>query len=123
MSPIEVVELQLEAYNQKDIDKWIATYSIDAVQLTTEGGVIARGKDEIRQNILERFKEPDLHAKLLERRVFDDIVIDHELITRNFPEGLGTIQMLCIYTVKDSSIVRGEFKVFGKKILKSHVRN
>jgi hypothetical protein len=38
-----------------------------------------------------------------------NIVIDLELITRNFPEGLGTLEMLCIYEVVDGRIRRASF--------------
>ncbi len=112
----EIVQKQLDAYNRKDVVGWLSTYSDDAVQYSMDGAVIAQGKDQIEKNIVLRFQEPDLYAELLERKVYEDVVIDHELITRNFPEGIGSVEMLCIYIVKNSLIVRGEFKVFGKKL-------
>lgn len=66
--------------------------------------------------MLLRFKEKDLFAKLINRMVCDDVVIDHELITRNFPEGKGSIEMLCIYQLKNSLIIKEQFKVFNKII-------
>jgi hypothetical protein len=44
------------------------------------------------------------------------IVTDHELITRNFPEGKGTTEMLCIYHVEKGLIKKGQFKVFNKSV-------
>ncbi|MES2562466.1 MAG: hypothetical protein V4637_07015 [Pseudomonadota bacterium] len=44
------------------------------------------------------------------------IVTDAELITRNFPEGLGTLEMLCVYEVTDGRIQRASFAL-GEKIL------
>jgi hypothetical protein len=43
--------------------------------------------------------------------VVGNVVVDSEEITRNFPEGLGTIEMLCIYEViwRDQWISIGAF--------------
>lgn len=62
-------------------------------------------------------KEPDLFAQLVSRVVVGNFVTDVELITRNFPEGLGTLEMLCIYEVFDGFIQRASFAV-GKKTLR-----
>jgi putative hydrolase of HD superfamily len=59
-------------------------------------------------------QEPDLHARLLGRTVMGNLVIDHEIVTRNFPEGLGTIEMIAMYEVSGDRIGRGWFK-FGEK--------
>ena len=67
-------------------------------------------------NIVERFKEPDLKATVLNRTVHDNVVIDHELVIRNFPEGIGSVEMLCIYTVESGYIKRAIFKVFNKQL-------
>ena len=114
-----LVQRQLEAYNEKDIDGWLATYSDDAVQRSIEGDVIASGKDEMKLNISRRFEEPDLFAELLSRKVFDNVVIDHEKITRNFPEGKGTVEMLCVYVVENGKIKIASFKVYNKQLTKS----
>ena len=45
-----------------------------------------------------------------------NVVVDLELITRNFPEGRGTIEMLCIYEVVDGLIRKASFAT-GKKTL------
>jgi putative hydrolase of HD superfamily len=56
-----------------------------------------------------RFTEPDLHARLLSRTVMANFVTDLELITRNFPEGVGTLETLCIYEVIGGRIRRASF--------------
>lgn len=45
-----------------------------------------------------------------------NFVVDHELITRNFPEGRGTIEMLCVYEVVDGYIQRASFALGEKKL-------
>ena len=45
-----------------------------------------------------------------------NVVVDSEEITRNFPEGLGTIEMLCIYEVVSVRIARALFALGGKGV-------
>ena len=115
---VGIVERQFIAYNQKDAEAWASTYAEDAVQLTTDGAILAKGRKEIREKILNRFHEPDLKAILLNRTVYDNVVIDHEKVIRNFPEGLGSVEMLCIYTVENGYIKCGIFKVFNQRLTK-----
>jgi hypothetical protein len=91
-SPLAVVQRQLDAYNAKDIEALIDTYAADAEQYTLHGERLAQGHEQLRARFLARFAEPDLHARLLSRVVMGDIVVEYELITRNFPEGAGTIE-------------------------------
>ena len=113
---LQVVERQFVAYNLKDAVMWAATYAEDAVQQSTDGAILASGREHIQRNILLRFQEPDLKAILLNRTVHDNVVIDHEQVIRNFPEGVGSVEMLCIYTVEAGYIKRGIFKVFNQQL-------
>jgi hypothetical protein len=115
-TPEALVQRQLDAYNAKNLEAWLATYAPDAKQFEFPATLLTDGHDQIRARTGPRFQEPDLHAKLLSRSVMDDIVIDHEEVTRNFPEGRGTIRLVCIYRVRDGLIREASF-VFGEKIL------
>lgn len=112
----DVVQRQLDAYNARDLEAWLATYAADAQQFELGGGPLASGPAESRARMAERFAEPDLHAVLLRRIVMDPIVVDHERITRNFPEGRGSVEMLCIYEVVDGLIARATFAVGAKTL-------
>jgi hypothetical protein len=112
--PAALIQRQLEAYNDKDVEAWLATYAADAEQYLLHGDRLAKGHDELRARILVRFAEPDLHARLLSRTVMGSVVVDLEQITRNFPEGRGTMEMLCIYEVAQGRIVRASF-AFGTR--------
>lgn len=109
MSAEAVVQRQLEAYNAKDLEGWLATYAPDAEQFEMHGPRLARGHGEMRARMAQRFAEPDLHAELLQRIVMGDTVVDHERVTRNFPEGKGAIAMVCVYEVRDGLIRRASF--------------
>lgn len=108
-SPLAVVQAQLDAFNAKDIDALMRTYAADAEQFTVFGERLAKGHDELRPRYLARFTEPDLFARLLTRSFLGNIVTDFEVITRNFPEGKGTLEMLCIYEVVNGRIQRASF--------------
>ena len=114
--PISVVQAQLDAYNAKDINALLQTYALDAEHYSLHGVLLAKGQNQLRIRFLERFKVPNLHAKLLSRVVIGNVVTDAELITRDFPEGLGTLEMLCIYEIMDGYIQKASFAV-GKKTI------
>ncbi len=116
MSPEQIVQEQLDAYNAKDLDRLLRTYADGAEQYVLHGELLARGQDAIRERFALRFQEPDLHAELLSRIVAGNIVVDHERITRNFPEGDGTLEMLCVYEVADGRIRKASF-ASGAKVL------
>ena len=117
LSPLAVVQTQLDAYNAKDIDALLATYAPDAEQYVLHGELLARGHEQMRARFLTRFAEPDLHARLLSRSVIGNVVADLELIVRTFAEGPGTIEMLCLYEVADGRIRRASFVTGEKRLL------
>jgi len=108
-TPADVIQRQLNAYNSKDVEGWLATYAPDAEQFTLHGEQLAHGHAEIRSRIITRFLEPDLHARLISRTVMNNIVVDLEVITRNFQDGVGTVEMLCVYEVVDGLIQKASF--------------
>jgi len=109
LSPLAVVQAQLDAYNAKDLDALMATYAPHAQQFALHGALLAEGHDQIRPRYEARFAEPDLQARLLSRTVLGNFVTDLEIVTRNFPEGKGTVEMLCVYEVVEGRIVRASF--------------
>jgi hypothetical protein len=115
-TPLEVIRAQLAAYNAKDIDALLATYAADAEQFTLHGERLAKGREDMRARFLTRFAEPDLHARLLSRTAMGKVVVDLEQITRNFPEGVGTLDMLCIYEVTDGLIQKVSFVMEEKRL-------
>ena len=115
-TPLSVVQAQLDAYNAKDVEALLETYATDAEQYTLHGELLAKGHDQLRPRFLARFSEPNLHARLVSRIVVGNIVTDAELITRDFPEGIGTLEMLCIYEVAEGRIQKASFSPGQKTI-------
>ena len=109
LSPEAVVQRQLDAYNAADLDAWIATYAQNATQYEHPATVLASGRVEIRARMQARFSEPTLHARLISRSVMGKVVVDHELVTRSFPAGPGTVELVCIYGVERGLIQTASF--------------
>ena len=115
-SPAAVVQRQLDAYNARDLDAWLATYHPDAEQFELHGPLLARGREAIASRMRERFAEPNLHATLLSRTVLGSLVVDHERVTRTFPEGPGSVEMLCLSDVDGDVIVKASFRLGARTL-------
>ena len=116
LSPEAVVQRQLDAYNARDVDALLATYAADARQYEHPGKLVASGAADMRARMAQRFQEPNLHARLMQRAVMGNIVIDHEEVTRTFPEGTGTVNMVAIYEVVDGKIQSASVQVSNKRL-------
>jgi hypothetical protein len=108
-APEAVIQRQLDAYNAHDLEAWLATYADDARQFEFPAMLVAEGIRAIRERAIDRFQEPNLHAQLVHRTVLGNMVIDHEVVTRTFPEGPGTIDLVVIYQVVDGKIKTASF--------------
>jgi hypothetical protein len=113
LDPVSVVQRQLDAYNSRDIDALMATYADDIEQFDFPNTPLAVGAAAVRARQSVRLQEPDLYARLLGRTAMGNLVIDHEIVTRNFPEGIGTVELIAMYEVQGDRIKRAWFK-FGE---------
>jgi hypothetical protein len=111
-----VVQRQLDAYNARDVDALLATYADDAQTFEHPAKLLASGSVQLRERFTVRFQEPNLHAALLKRVVMGHIAVDHERVTRTFPEGPGTLELLMIYDVQNGRIARA-WSIAGTKLL------
>lgn len=114
--PATIVQRQLDAYNARDLDALLATYAPDARQFAHPATLLAVGAADMRERMAQRFAEPNLHARLLQRVVIGNIVIDHEEVTRTFPEGAGRVDMVVIYEVVDGKIQSASAQVSNQRL-------
>ncbi|HAV61872.1 MAG TPA: steroid delta-isomerase [Verrucomicrobiales bacterium] len=112
--PEQVVQRQLDAYNARDLEALLAAYAQDAQLFEHPSTLVASGTTQLRERFAARLGEPNLHAQLLRRTVMGRTVIDHERVTRTFPEGPGTIELIMIYEVTDDRITRA-WSIVGPK--------
>lgn len=116
LDPAAIVQRQLDAYNARDIAALLAIYADDAEIFEHPAQLLARGAAALRERFTARFQEPNLHAALQRRIVLGNFVFDHEIITRTFPEGPGTLEVVMIYEVAAGRIARS-WSVPGAKTL------
>lgn len=106
---LKLINKQLNAYNQKDIDFFLDCWDQNAKIFLHLNTLVAEGIKEIKDRHLIRFQGPDLFAKLISRTYLDGKIVDHELVTKNFPEGKGTIEVLAIYEITNGKILNAWF--------------
>ena len=118
--PSAIVQRQLDAYNARDVDALLAAYAEDAQLFEHPSRLLASGSAELRERFVARFREPSLHATLLSRSVMGHIVVDHEEVSRTFPEGPGKIKLVMIYEVQKGRISKA-WTIVGEKTLDQKV--
>ena len=98
MTPAEVVNLQLAAYNRRDVYAFVATYAEDAcLYEMPHARLLFRGRAEIAEHYgTKTFKREGLRADLLGRSVMGNKVIDHEQ-SWGFPS--GPREVIAVYEV------------------------
>lgn len=81
--PAAFAQRQLDAYNARDLERFIREYTDDVVVYRLPGAEpIMRGKQSLAEHYARnRFNLPELHAKLVNRMVFGNKVIDQEYVT------------------------------------------
>jgi uncharacterized protein (TIGR02246 family) len=104
-----IVQRQLEAYNARDLEAFLACYADDAKLWRAPDTITESGKEALRARYRRRFDgAPALHATILARIVFDRFVVDHERVT-GVPEGV--LETVVTYEVIGDRIVNAWFLV------------
>jgi hypothetical protein len=78
-TPTEAAQAQLDAYNARDIDAFVAVYSENVKIFSHPNQLRFEGRAELRRRYGPYFENtPDLHANVSKRMVLGDTVIDDE---------------------------------------------
>ena len=59
MTPSQVIQAQVEAYNRKDLDAFLATYAEDAEQYILHGELLATIREEFEHNVTQQIYVSD----------------------------------------------------------------
>jgi hypothetical protein len=107
--PGEIVQAQLDAYNRRDIDAFLAVYDDDIeLILLASNEVFCRGKSCMRDLYEKLFdNHPNLHCKLHARIVCGRFVIDREEVTIDGAK--PPVHAAAIYETRDGLINRAWF--------------
>ena len=106
-SPEAIVQAQLDAYNRRDLEGFLAFYSDDAVLKNHPDEVTQVGKEQMRARYAKRFTNPAIRAEVVQRMVMGRFVVDHERITA--PPAKGMLEAVAVYEVKDGKIASVSF--------------
>jgi hypothetical protein len=100
---MDPVQAQVDAYNARDIDAFVAPYADDVVITDASGRPIMAGVEPIREEYGAMFAaSPDLQAEILGRISTGGWTVDHERVSR----AGETREVLVAYQVADGQIAR-----------------
>lgn len=101
-TPDAVVQRQIEAYNQRDIDSFVDCYGEQAIVVDlTQNEVLAENRTEIRDHYGELFNTvPDLHCEIHDKFQVGEYVALDEHFTAMGESG----NALAVYQVRDGRI-------------------
>ena len=102
ITPLTLVQQQLNAYNARDVDAFIAAYADDAELYQFPDKLIGKGKDAMRKAYSAIFSSsPNLHCEIKERIIQGNTIIDKEAIS-----GIGKnkVEGTSIYQIENNKI-------------------
>jgi len=104
MKAKQIVQQQLEAYNNRDIEAFSALFSEDAQVLQfPDNKILAQGKANVKELYKKLFdNSPTLHSELVNRTVLGNRVIDHEKITGR--AGVDVLELAVVYEIEQGKI-------------------
>lgn len=105
-SPANIVQKQLDAYNARDIEAFMDTYSKNVKLYNYPNKLFMEGQDKMKESYDSYFESaPDLHCEIKKRIVIGNRVIDEEFITAN---GIN-FSAVAIYEVENGKIAKVTF--------------
>jgi hypothetical protein len=101
--PIDPVNEQLEAYNTRNLERFLACYAQDVVVEDGSGTRLMQRREAMRATYAKLFaKNSDLHAEVVNRIRVGDFVIDEERVTGM--QGMSEpVHAAVIYPLRDDA--------------------
>lgn len=106
-TPEMLVQRQLNAYNARNLDAFLATYSDNVELYNFPDSAMGKGKEMMKAIYGNMFKNVKyLHCEIVDRIKLNNTIIDHERV--KFDDRV--VEAVAIYEVKDGKIVKVTFK-------------
>jgi hypothetical protein len=100
---MDAVERQVEAYNARDVEAFVACYAEEVAFEDADGGVQASGRDDMRKDYAELFERcPDLHAEIVTRIRVGPYVVDEERVSGHLVAGLHVV---AVYRLDEDGLI------------------
>ena len=107
MTPVDIAQGQLDAYNAHNIDEFCRYFSDDVVLIDGhDDQVILSGKASFRERYTQTLSNNSLHCTLVSRMALDNIVIDKESVVGLSEE---LIEAIAVYHIKGQQITKVVF--------------
>jgi hypothetical protein len=99
----EAVERQVRAYNERDVDAFVACYAEGVVVEDGDGVVLISGRDDLREKYGRLFASaPNLHGEIVTRIRVGSFVVDEERITGR-PD--GDVHAIAVYRLDGECLI------------------
>jgi len=108
LTPEQLAQAQLDGYNNRDIDAFLAPYSETIKIYNFPAELTTKGKEAMRKGYSNMFDNlPDLHCTLINRMVSGNTVIDHESVV--FRKDQPAMEVFAMYKISGGKIVEVYF--------------
>lgn len=96
------VEAQLEAYNARDVDRFVPCFTEDVIVEDAAGTRLLAGREAFRASYASMFAaSPALHCRVVTRLRVGAFVVDEERVTGR---GDAELHVIVVYTLRDGLI-------------------
>lgn len=106
-TPEQLVQMQLTAYNNHDLEAFLVPYSEDVEIYNFPNELVTKGKANMRARYGFLQRSPDLHCTLVNRIVVGNSVIDQEKVI--FDKNRPPVDAIAIYKIRDGKIATVTF--------------
>jgi len=105
MSPLEIVNRRMQAYNNHNIEDFMALYAEDFEVYTYPDVLLGKGKAHLRSLFEPMLNQKSLQVEIHHQIVKDSFVINHETVT----DGDSKTEYVSIYEVRNGLILSVRF--------------
>lgn len=109
MNPESIIQKQVEAYNQRDIEVFVACHHPEVELYNFSASTpFATGRAKVREIYSDVFdNSPHLHTEVMQRIVLGNKVIDYETVRGR--KGIDELIIVAIYEVEEGMIRKAHF--------------
>ncbi|WP_339727633.1 amidohydrolase family protein [Maribacter stanieri] len=105
-TPLNLVKRQLNAYNARNLEAFLEPYANDVELYIFPDKLVSKGKEKMRKDYLDDFKNQSVHCEVKERIVQGNVIIDKESV---FGVEDKTLESTAIYHIENDRIKKVYF--------------